>query len=163
MQPATTTAEATTAARYTRALRALPRQLLLASPPKLRRALGPGFFERVEPRFLWIESTAACGNRCKFCSIGLNVPQNRALTPLEIETTLRDPLFRALDIVVVSGGEPTLRPDLGAVLASVHRAVPRARIVLSTSASVPARLLAAVESALALGVRLEVGVSVDGI
>lgn len=166
MEPVTSGTERavpTRAERYTRALRMVPRQLLLASPPRLRRALGPDFFAPVRPRFLWLESTAACGNRCKFCTIGLNVPQSRALTPQEIESTLRDPLFAGLRIVVVSGGEPTLRPDLDAVLASVQRAVPRARIVLSTSASVPARLLSAVESALARGVRLEVGVSVDGI
>ena len=162
MEPATS-ATTSAARRYTQTLRALPRQLLLASPPKLRRALGPRFFGAVEPRFLWLESTAACGNRCKFCSIGLNVPQNRALTPQEIEATLRDPLFSGLRIVVVSGGEPTLRPDLDAVLASVHRAVPRARIVLSTSAAMPARLLGVVASALEQGVRLEVGVSVDGL
>lgn len=158
-----TNATETAGRRYARALRALPRQLLLASPPKLRRALGPDFFGGVAPRFLWIESTAACGNRCKFCTIGLNVPDQRALTPHELEKALRDPLFAGLRVVVVSGGEPTLRPDLDAVLASVQRAVPRARIVLSTSASVPARLVSAVASALERGVELEVGVSVDGV
>lgn len=153
----------TLAATYARALRALPKDLLLASPPGMRRALGPAFFEQVAPKFLWLEATAACGNRCQFCNIGRNVPQNRSLAPAEIEAALGDPLFRRLRIVVVSGGEPTLRPDLAAVLAGVHRAVPQARIVLSTSAPVPERLLAVVEAALSAGVRLEVGVSVDGL
>jgi len=152
-----------TAKTYARALRALPQELLLSSPPRLRRALGPAFFEQVTPKFLWLEATSACGNRCKFCSIGLNVPQNGALAPAELEAALRDPLFRRLRIVVVSGGEPTLRPDLDAVLAGIHRAVPAARIVLSTSAPLPERLVPVVEKALRAGVRLEVGVSVDGL
>ena len=157
-------ARATTAARtYARALRTLPKDLLLASPPRVRRALGPAFFAEVTPKFLWIEATSACGNRCKFCSIGLNVPQSRALTPSELEYALRDPLFRRLRIVVVSGGEPTLRPDLDKILTSVHRAVPAARIVLSTSAPLPERVVPVVEAALRAGVRLEVGVSVDGV
>ncbi|HEX5099562.1 MAG TPA: radical SAM protein, partial [Polyangiaceae bacterium] len=155
-----TTRAATTGAR---ALRNLSQHLLLASPPRVRRALGPRFFDEVTPKFLWLEATSACGNRCKFCSIGRNVPQSRPLAPAELETALRDPLFRRLRIVVVSGGEPTLRPDLDAILTSVHRAVPAARIVLSTSAPLPERVVPAVEAALRAGVRLEVGVSVDGL
>lgn len=148
---------------YAGRLSALPRKALLASPPAVRRALGPGFFEGITPEFLWLETTAACSNRCKFCDIGNQTPSARALTPAEVESTLRDPLFRRLRFVVVSGGEPTLRPDLEAVLASVHRAAPAARIVLSTSAAQPERLLRAVRTALEQGSRLEVGVSVDGI
>lgn len=136
---------------------------MLATPPSVRRALGPDFFADLAPEFLWLEATAACPNRCKFCGIGAKVPVARALTPAQIESTLGDPLFRGLRIVVVSGGEPTLRPDLEAILASVHRAVPKARIVLSSSAALPERLVRAARTALELGVRLDVGVSVDGI
>ena len=139
------------------------RKALLATPPSVRRALGPDFFADLTPDFLWLETTAACSNRCKFCGIGAKVPTGRVMSPHQIEQTLRDPLFRALRIVVVSGGEPTLRPDLEAILASVHRAVPKARIVLSTSAALPERLVLAVTAALKLGVQLEVGVSVDAI
>jgi len=139
------------------------RKALLAAPPSLRRALGADFFADLRPDFLWLETTAACSNRCKFCGIGAKVPTGRVMTPREIEQTLRDPLFRALRIVVISGGEPTLRPDLEVILASVHRALPSTRLVLSTSAALPERLVHAVTAALKLGVHLEVGVSVDGI
>lgn len=144
-------------------VRGLARKALLATPPSWRRALGPDFFSELTPEFLWLEATAACSNHCKFCGIGDKIPKGRALTPAQIESTLEDPLFRGLRIVVVSGGEPTLRPDLELVLASVHRAVPNARIVLSSSAALPARLVSAARAALVLGARLEVGVSVDGI
>ncbi len=139
------------------------RKALLATPPSVRRALGPDFFAHLTPEFLWLEVTAACPNRCKFCGIGDKIPSGRALTPAQIQTALEDPLFRGLRIVVVSGGEPTLRPDLEAILASVHRAVPQARIVLSSSAALPDRLVRAARTALELGVRLDVGVSVDGL
>jgi len=139
------------------------KKALLATPPSVRRALGPDFFADVGPDFLWLEATAACPNHCKFCGIGDRIPTTRALSPAQVESILGDPLFRGLRIVVVSGGEPTLRPDLEAILASVHRAVPTARIVLSTSAALPDRLVRAARSALKLGVRLDVGVSVDGI
>jgi len=144
-------------------VRGFARKALLATPPSLRRSLGPDFFADLTPDFLWLETTAACSNRCKFCGIGAKVPTGRVMTPHQIEQTLVDPLFRDLRIVVVSGGEPTLRPDLDVILASVHRAVPKARIVLSTSAALPERLVQAVTAALKLGVLLEVGVSVDGI
>lgn len=143
--------------------RSFGRKALLAMPPSVRRALGPDFFAGLAPEFLWFESTAACSNRCRFCGYGERVPTGRALSPGQLERTLRDPVFRTLRLVVVSGGEPTLRPDLDALLGSVHRAVPKARIVLSSSAALPERLVHAARAALRLGVRLEVGVSVDGI
>jgi MoaA/NifB/PqqE/SkfB family radical SAM enzyme len=141
----------------------LGRKALLAMPPSVRRALGPDFFADLAPEFLWFEATAACRHRCKFCGYGDRVPTGRVLSPGQLERTLGDPVFRTLRLVVVSGGEPTLRPDLDAILASVHRAVPNARIVLSSSAALPERLVHAARAALALGVRLDVGVSVDGI
>src|SRR5687767_5140827 len=144
--------------RATASAKSFARKALLATPPFVRRALGPDFFADLTPEFLWLEVTAACPNRCKFCGIGDKVPTGRALTPGQIEGALEDPLFRGLRIVVVSGGEPTLRPDLEAILASVHRAVPQARIVLSSSAALPERLLRPARTALRLGVRLDVGV-----
>jgi MoaA/NifB/PqqE/SkfB family radical SAM enzyme len=146
-----------------RRLRALPKKALLASPRAVRHALGPEWFEAVTPEFLWFEATSACGNRCQFCSIGAQVPTYSPMSANRLEATLKDPLFRDLRIVVVSGGEPTLRPDLEAILLGVHRALPKARIVLSTSAALPERLVDVVKSALGQGIRLEVGVSVDGI
>lgn len=82
-------------------------------------------------------------------------------TELPDAHSLADPVFRWLKIVVVSGGEPTLRPDLEEILASIHRAVPKARIALSSNAMHPERLLAAVRSALDQKIVLEVGVSLD--
>jgi MoaA/NifB/PqqE/SkfB family radical SAM enzyme len=85
------------------------------------------------------------------------------LSPSEIEGVLRDPLFKRLRCVVVSGGEPTVRKDLDEILSAVHRVVPRAHIVLSSSAMLPERLMQVVKAALSEGIKLEVGVSLDGI
>src|SRR6187402_1824876 len=130
--------------------RSLAKKALLATPPAVRRALGPDFFADLAPEFLWFEATAACPNHCKFCGIGDKAPTRRALSPLQLEKVLGDPIFRGLRFVVVSGGEPTLRPDLEAILTSVHRAVPHARIVLSSSAAFPERLVRAARAALKL-------------
>jgi MoaA/NifB/PqqE/SkfB family radical SAM enzyme len=139
------------------------RKIALTAPRGLRDLCGEAFFEELTPEFLWLEATDACPNQCAFCDIGRNVPTKGVLTPLEIEIVLRDLLFERLRVVVVSGGEPTVRKDLDDVLAAVHRARPGAYVVLSTSAVLPERLLPVVRAALDRGTRLEVGVSLDGL
>jgi radical SAM protein with 4Fe4S-binding SPASM domain len=56
-----------------------------------------------------------------------------------------------------------VRKDLPAILSAIHRARPKVSLVLSSSAALPKRLLEAVESALAEGLGLHVGVSLDGV
>jgi len=139
------------------------KKIALTSSRPIKRLFGDQFFEDLRPEFLWLETTDACGNQCTFCDIWENKATRHPLTPAEIETVLGDPLFQGLRVVVVSGGEPTLRKDLAEILSAVHRAAPRAYVVLSSSAMLPDRLLSAVRSALDEGMDLEVGISVDGL
>jgi MoaA/NifB/PqqE/SkfB family radical SAM enzyme len=146
-----------------RRLMTIIKKLALTSPRGVRRLFGERFFDDLNPEFLWLEATDACPNRCAFCDIGKKRPSPNPLSPEEITQMLRDPLFDHLRVVIVSGGEPTVRKDLPEILSVVHRARPKATMVLSTSAALPERLLVAVHAALSEGMRLHVGVSLDGV
>jgi len=52
-----------------------------------------------------------CNSRCLMCNVWKQ-KQTKELSPEELETILKDPLFKKLNYVGVSGGEPTLRNDL---------------------------------------------------
>jgi len=146
---------------------AIAKKIALTSPRGVRRLvtrlLGERFLDGLTPEFVWLEATNACPNQCAFCDIGQNKATKDPLSPSEIERMLRDPLFKRLRVIIVSGGEPTIRKDLDQILAAVHRAHPRAYVVLSSSAALPDRLVHAVRSGLEAGMNLEVGVSVDGL
>jgi len=143
------------------------RKLALTSPRGLRCLVFDCFFDRffdeLAPKFLWLEATDACPNRCTFCDIGKKKPSRNPLSPGEIARMLGDPLFEQLRVVIVSGGEPTVRKDLPDILVAIHRARPEVAVVLSTSAALPEQLLVAVRTALDEGMTLQVGVSVDGV
>lgn len=52
-----------------------------------------------------------CNSRCKMCNVWKQKPQ-KELTPEELEKILKDPLFKKINYIGVSGGEPTLKKDL---------------------------------------------------
>jgi MoaA/NifB/PqqE/SkfB family radical SAM enzyme/polysaccharide pyruvyl transferase WcaK-like protein len=52
-----------------------------------------------------------CNSRCKMCRVWER-KREKEITPEELATILRDPLFSNLRYLGVSGGEPTLRKDL---------------------------------------------------
>ncbi|WDN90084.1 hypothetical protein BuS5_03054 [Desulfosarcina sp. BuS5] len=52
-----------------------------------------------------------CNSRCKMCRVW-EQKREKEITPEELATILRDPLFSNLRYLGVSGGEPTLRKDL---------------------------------------------------
>jgi MoaA/NifB/PqqE/SkfB family radical SAM enzyme len=124
-----------------------------------RRNLGLRF----APVFLWLEATDRCNAQCIHCNIWRATSSPVVLSPEEIESALRDPLFGGLKVVVVSGGEPTTRPDLKEVVSCIHRATPDAVIVINSNAILADRLIETAESYLNSGGVLHVGVSVDGI
>jgi len=139
------------------------KKAVLTSPRSVRRLVSEDFYDDLQPEFLWIEVTGACGSRCAFCDIWKNKAVANPLTPSEIEAMLRDPLFARLRVVIVSGGEPTVRKDLEDILLAIHRVLPTVFLVLSSSAMLPDRLLDVIESVLRRGMNLHVGVSLDGI
>jgi MoaA/NifB/PqqE/SkfB family radical SAM enzyme len=107
---------------------------------------------------LWIETTDLCNSRCKTCFIWKNTESKRCLD----YEVLGNPLFKNVRYILNSGGEPSLC-DLEKILLTEHRLLPKATLQVSTNGLLPERVLYAVNSALAAGARIDVGISLDGI
>jgi len=119
--------------------------------------------ESLKPRWVIFEVTDACNSRCQHCNIWRRKPTKDVLTPEEIERTFSDELFRGVGYVIITGGEVALRHDLEDVVLRMHRALPQARLQLSTNGLLPDRIIQVVESAIKDDISLDVGVSLDGI
>jgi len=117
----------------------------------------------LKPRWVALQVTDRCNSRCLHCNIWKTPNVRNPLSAGEIEAAFADDLFRDTVYVQVSGGEPTVREDLGEILLGIHRSLPRATLQLSTNGLRPGRVLEVVRSALDVGIRLFVGVSLDGI
>ncbi len=75
---------------------------------------------------------------------------------------LANPLFKDVDYIINSGGEPSLC-NLKNVLEMENKILPNATLQVSTNGLLPEKIESAVEHALSLGARVDVGISLDGI
>jgi MoaA/NifB/PqqE/SkfB family radical SAM enzyme len=114
-------------------------------------------------RWLTWEITNACNSRCLLCDIWKTPRTEANLTLKEIKKTFSDPLFKNLECILLTGGEPVLRPDLAEIILFIHDKIPGIRFTLSTNAILPDRVLEVVNKALDHGVSIDVGTSLDGI
>lgn len=119
--------------------------------------------ESLRPQQLWFEITDRCNCRCKFCNIWHNRPTKNVLTPDEIGKALSDDLFKELQYIILSGGEPFLRNDLEEIIMRIHDILPKAPILVGTNCSLPERVINVVRSAIKHNINIGVGVSLDGI
>ncbi|MFA6432141.1 MAG: radical SAM protein, partial [Candidatus Margulisiibacteriota bacterium] len=117
------------------------------------------------PKVRWItwEVTSACNSRCLLCDIWKTKPLQGLLSLEEIKKTFSDPLFKDLSVVLLTGGEPVLRDDLLEIILFIHHKIPKARFTLSTNGILPDKVLKVVSESLQNGVKIDVGVSLDGI
>ncbi|MFH1181021.1 MAG: radical SAM protein [bacterium] len=119
---------------------------------------------RPKLRGMVYEITDLCNSRCRHCSIWRQKPAPNPLTPAEIEKIFQDPFFRNLKEVIITGGEPMVRPDLEEIVFILRKYIhPDAIISLSTNGILPERAIKAIKTFLAAGMRLVAGVSLDGI
>jgi MoaA/NifB/PqqE/SkfB family radical SAM enzyme len=72
-------------------------------------------------------------------------------------------LFKNVDTVLISGGEPTLRADLLDCVRAIHRALPEAKINIATNGNNPEYFIYVTQYLLELGIPLIVSTSIDGI
>lgn len=116
--------------------------------------------QRLSPKLkrLWIETTDLCNSRCKTCSIWKNKESKRNLN----YNVLSNPLFKHVDYILNSGGEPSLC-DLKSILLLEHKLLPQAVLQVSTNGLLPEKVLNAVGAVLAVGAQVDVGISLDGI
>jgi len=85
-----------------------------------------------KPRTLRVELTNHCNLRCKMCGIWAENPK-RTLEPATVATVLAAPVFAALRVVSLTGGEPFLLPDLLDYYREVRRVRPHAHVNVSSN------------------------------
>lgn len=107
--------------------------------------------------------TDRCNSRCQHCDIWRKKPAKNPLTTQEIERMLTEPLFNEVGYILNSGGEPTVRDDLEEIFLAEHKALPKARLQLSTNGLLPERVIDLVKFAIKHDIKIDVGTSLDGI
>lgn len=125
----------------------------------LSRAIG----KIPRPDYIVYEVTDACNSRCHHCNIWQNKPTKDMLQPEEIERIFSTPFFRNVKIVLVTGGEAMTRHDIKEVIRAIHKALPQAKITLSTNALLPDKALETIKDAINNGICLSVGISLDAV
>lgn len=108
-----------------------------------------------------------CNSRCGMCNIWQQ-KRDHELTPDELTSILRDPLFAEVTFVGLNGGEPTLRKDLPELASVLINGLPKlSELHIITNAirhqQVTERILAVNDVAKRDGKRLSVSVSLDGV
>lgn len=83
-------------------------------------------FMVLRPTVFQINVNATCNARCKVCNIW-HKEDKTMLSIHELERILSDPIFRRIEYVIVSGGEPTLRDDLAEVVLLMLQKMPNLR------------------------------------
>ena len=72
---------------------------------------------RAPPARVYLDVTNACNLRCRHCCTSSGVPREDELTLGEIERVIDESVSMRVRFLVISGGEPMLRPELPTVLA----------------------------------------------
>ena len=116
----------------------------------------------LKPELVVFMTTDRCNSRCNHCNIWKEKKDPNPLTPKDIEKLFSDKLFKNVKYVICTGGEATVRDDLDEVFLSLHRAMPKAVLQVSTNAILPERTLKLVDTAMRNGITLDVGISLDG-
>lgn len=114
--------------------------------------------------FLVYEITDACNSRCAHCNIWETKASKDMLNTDEIKEVFSRGDFKDVKELIITGGEPVLRHDILECLLAIRQYVsPHAIFSFSTNALMPERVLEVVNGCLGEGMRLVVGVSLDGI
>jgi len=74
----------------------------------------------------YIQVTRLCNQKCRFCS---NPEREATLTPDEARAQVDDFVERGYDGVILTGGEPTMHPDLGGIIEYARSRGIHARII----------------------------------
>lgn len=128
------------------------------------------FFRRdiLYPRVVNYSATNKCNYRCVMCNVWKQeYSSGKDMSPGEIRNVYGKPLFKKVESVGISGGEPFLRRDIREVVASICDSLPRLkRVSIITNASLDCTVERLVEIKKDLdtrGISLDVEVSIDGI
>ncbi|MBI4992640.1 MAG: radical SAM protein [Candidatus Magasanikbacteria bacterium] len=101
--------------------------------------------------------TYNCNSRCVMCDIWKlkNQPELLPMEFLKLPASLRD--------INISGGEPFLRLDLPQIITNLKKAVPRARMVISSNGFATDLIIRQMKAVLAIKPDIGAAISIDGI
>jgi len=120
------------------------------------------------PRYLCFNATLRCDGRCLHCGIWEEKKPARELRAAELGETLKRPFFKKIETAWLTGGEPTLREDIGEVSEVMVGSLPSlSTLGIATNGLAPDRVLdrvaAMAESVKGSGCSLFIHVSLDGV
>ncbi len=116
----------------------------------------------LKPRWMWFAVTDRCNSHCTHCHIWQQTPIDNPLSLEEARKIFSDPLLKNIELVINSGGEAILHPRILELLKLEHEMFPRAILNISTNAILADRVINTTKELLRDGVKLNLGVSLDG-
>ncbi|MBN1592064.1 MAG: radical SAM protein [Candidatus Coatesbacteria bacterium] len=118
----------------------------------------------IRPRKLRLAVTSRCNARCRMCN-AWQKPLERELSLADYERVFSESakFLSGIKHVSFTGGEPTLRKDLGDIIRLVTERFPSASININTNALLNDRLMALASEILSFRKQLMVIVSLDGL
>lgn len=134
---------------------------------KDRRVNHLGQLFPLKPTVLNLLVNDICNSRCRMCLVWKQ-KKDKEFSPGELELILKNPLFKKLDYISVSGGEPTLREDLP----EIFRVIAKKKMLkrgtgIITNALQEDQVIARIDESAQIchreGVKFNVMVSLDGI
>lgn len=115
--------------------------------------------------FLILQMTKACNCKCEMCSIWA-MDHKGEMTLEEYGRLFRDPLFRDLEVLSLTGGEPFIRKDFADICKLAQDTFPKLKVISCPSNGVLGQLIipavAKVLETIRPDVFFKVGISVDG-
>jgi MoaA/NifB/PqqE/SkfB family radical SAM enzyme len=124
-------------------------------------------FKTVEPQSVIINLTYWCNSRCVMCNIWQIRPK-KELTHEDWIEVMKDPIFRNIRNLTVSGGEPSMYKDYVKTVLMFIDSMPKlTRLVVNSNGFTPKKLIADMEQIAKAcqkrGIKLGANVSIDGV
>ncbi|MFH1413985.1 MAG: radical SAM protein [Candidatus Omnitrophota bacterium] len=123
-------------------------------------------FRTLGPKHLLFAVTYKCNSRCRMCNIWKKKTQPEM--PLDqINKVFSDKLFQSLEIISLTGGEPTLREDLPEIIELAVKKMPKLmKIIITTNGLNPLQIQEKCSKITRIcsgkGLDFFVGISLDG-
>ena len=145
----------------------LLRRSLPSLPADFAKTQIIGRFRAIAPTILIFNVSYKCDSKCVMCN-SWKLPYHDDLTTEEYRRVFASPLFRAIEYVGVTGGEPTLRKDMVEIVGILSDNMPRLqKMTLNTNGFVTERVVPVLERMIDLanerGFMFGTRVSLDGV
>ncbi|HID44058.1 MAG TPA: radical SAM protein [Archaeoglobaceae archaeon] len=85
------------------------------------------------PHIVNFAITWKCNSKCRMCNIWRDADETE-IPPEKVERIFSDKIFRKTKLVKLTGGEPTLHPQLPEIIRLISGLLPESRIAINTNA-----------------------------